>query len=537
MNEAETSRRRFLAQTAHGLSAAALADLVAAGRADAAANRTPTNDPAAGLGLAWTGRLPWGRVLDITTVPGRDWHERLEEAQSKLAAQGGGVVFFPAGVYDFRDSIAIKDGVVLRGADPNRARTALDEDYLPPARFEFPRYRPLLSGDGMPIDTAFKGIYLEDPAWASNCGVVNLFVNRGHVHLDEAEGHEVGSNRLVFGCVLQNAAVADLDVPDLSIGQHAWQRYTRWHFAAIDVKAHENTLVANNRLIRSTDSFTMPGYLVLGRGKNAGNNAFDVVFDYDNRPGIEANHFCSGAPGGEAPSGTPESHPWAFRKGIVIRQNYIFSTGRTAIAFNGDGTICAGNVVRFPPDVWRPTNTGRHTSSGSSTNDNRAVEMRGYRWRVEDNDYEVYRNWAADHKYYINDGEGLMHENHCNSALIGSTLMQNRGNAYLSLYKIGLIDGLAVERNDVRVPEKIKDGLNQAVAIYVEADRDIRNNNRGPCRNVTIAGNTTAGGILLGGEPSSGNVIRGNRNLGATAAIKLRAEARLDGNEGYETTA
>jgi hypothetical protein len=30
---------------------------------------------------------------------------------------------------------------------------------------------------------------------------------------------------------------------------------------------------------------------------------------------------------------------------------------------------------------------------GGSTNDNRAVQMRGYRWHVEDNDHEVVSEW------------------------------------------------------------------------------------------------------------------------------------------------
>ena len=165
--------------------------------------------------------------------------------------------------------------------------------------------------------------------------------------------------------------------------------------------------------------------------------------------------------------------------------------------------------------------------------------MRGYRWRLEDNDYEVYRNWCSDHKYYINDGEGLMHENHCNSAIIDSVLRNNRGNTYLSLYKTGSIDGLLIEGNDIRV-EKRDDrdapGINRAIAIFVESDHDIRKNNRGPCCNVTIINNTTVGGILLGGQPSSGNIVQGNRNIQGTARIYLQARlVKIEDNKGYET--
>ena len=77
--------------------------------------------------------------------------------------------------------------------------------------------------------------------------------------------------------------------------------------------------------------------------------------------------------------------------------------------------------------------------------------MRGWRWVVDGNDYQVHRNWAFDRKYKINDGEGLMHEDHVNSTIHDSVLTNNRGNTYLSLYKTAGIDGLLVEGNDIRL--------------------------------------------------------------------------------------
>ena len=75
----------------------------------------------------------------------------------------------------------------------------------------------------------------------------------------------------------------------------------------------------------------------------------------------------------------------------------------------------------------------------------------------------------------------------------------------------------------------------RAVAIVVESDHDIRKINRGPCSNVSIINNTTVGGILLGGEPSSGNVIKGNHNIKGTARIYLQARGvKLEDNSGYE---
>ena len=496
----------------------------------AAGQVAPTDNPVARLNLAWTDDIKWANVMDVTQAPGKDIMEKLAQAQAQLAAKGGGVVYFPPGVYRITDSIRLKDGIVLRGADSSPAVRAQEENYAPPSRFEFPQYLFKAEGNGTPIDTAFKGIHLEDPATASNCGVVNLDLSSGHVFFDETADHTCGRNRLVFGCRIRNAALPNPNVPDLAIGQKPWQRYTAtWERAAVHVYSAENALVANNRLPRSGEAnFTMDGYLLLDRAQKP--VAVDgVIFDHDNRAGIYLNHYGMGGPGGQGPDGTPETHPHGFRKGLVIRDNFVFNTGRCAIGFCGDGVRCLRNVIRFSRDVWRPSVTGRHTSHGASTNDNRAVEMRGWRWVVDGNDYEVYRNLAYDRKYHINDGEGLMHEDHVNSTVKDSVLTNNRGNAYLSIYQTAGIDGLLVEGNDIFIDR----GASGEPAIHVTANRT---NGPFPCRNVRILNNTVSGrGILISGSPSENNVVKGNRAVGALPQkVKNEANAVVQSNEGFE---
>lgn len=519
MNLMRLDRRDFISASAVGAGALLLPSwLVAA--------ESPISNPASHLRVAWTDELKWSNVVDVTRTAGsgKYWDKRLAEAQEQLARAGGGVIYFPRGDYHFEHHIRLKDGVILRGTSPRDANSAHDSKYRLETRFEFPQYRPSFKGNGTPIDTAFKGIYLEDPATAANCGVVNIDINRGHIHFDETEDHRCGGNRIVFGCVLRNCAVADSGIPSTKVMQHAWQRFTSRHHAAIDVKGAENILVANNRLPQSgDDNFTMKDFLLKPSRGSA--DRFDVVFDYDNRPGLYVSHYCVGGPGGSGDDGTPQSHPCGFRKGIVIRDNYVFNTGRMCIGFGGDGTICANNVTRIQKDVWRPTVTGESATHGSSTNDNRAIEMRGWRWTVDGNDCVVHKNWCSDRSYYINDGEGLMHEDHCNSTIRDSRLTNNKVNSYLSIYKCGTIDGLLIEGNDVSTPGDISD-------IFVVADR-----NSGPqaCRNVTIAGNTTrSNGILIQGSPASGNIIRGNQHVGGVGAIKNKANAKLSGNKGYQ---
>ena len=521
-------RRHFLAVSTVGAGA-----LLLPFPARAASAPAPRDNPLAGLKLAWTDALPWANVVDITTQPGDTPAQKLAAAQTLLATKGGGIAYFPAGVYRFAESLQLQSGIILRGEPPAASARAHDDTFQLGTRFEFPKYEPSFTGSGTPTTTAFKGIYAQNPATDSRCGIAHVDLNRGHIHLldDGTDAHRAGRDRFVFGCILRNAAVADPAVPNLKLGQKAWQRFTQRHSAAIDVQAEANLLVANNRLPRSgDDNFTMNGFALLDPKKKPV-EADGIVFDYDNRPAIYVNHYGIGGAGGGGPDGTPETHPHGFRKGLVIRDNYIFNTGRMGIGFCGDGVECRNNVIRFPDDFWRPTATGQALTAGSSTNDNRAIEMRGWRWIVADNDYQVHRNWAFDRKYRINDGEGLMHEDHVNSTVQDSVLANNRGNTYLSIYKTAGIDGLLIEGNDIRLGDG-RQTIANGTAIFADANR---NKATFPCRNVRIVNNTTAGGgILVAGSPAAGNVVRGNRHLGDTPARLLnRANAQLEGNTNY----
>jgi len=516
------SRRNFLRITGVGCGSEWLPRWV--GSLYAAGGGTlPTNNPVAMYKLSWTDQLRWGNVVSIADFAGDTLAARLEAAQAAVVAKGGGVVYFPAGTYQFQDTVRLKDGVVLRGADPQQSPDAKQAQYELLTKFEFPKYVPKFSETGTPNETAFKGIYTENPL-AGNCGLVNLALNRAHVRMETQDDHRTGKNRILCGCILRNAATPDKGVPDAKLGQAGWLRYTARHAAAVTMHTEENVLVANNRLPKSgEDNFNMDGYLLKGP-KNAQVKYDGVVFDYDNRPGLYINDYGLGAEGGKGPDGTPESHPYGFRKGIVIRDNYLYHTGRCPISFTGDGTICSFNVIRQEKDVWRPTVTGTSATGGAGTNDNRAIQMRGYRWTVEGNDYEVHSNIAAEKAYKLNDGEGLMHEDHVNSTVVDSKLINNKGNTYLSIYKTGGIDGLLIEGNDIRT----RGGI---AAIYVVASK---NSGPFPCRNVKILNNVTdGGGIQIEGQPAENNLIAGNKHLGGNGKIINKADAKVENNTGY----
>ncbi len=83
---------------------------------------------------AWTDRIAWHRVIDMSTYTNGATHfERFENARDELYALGGGVLYYPAGVYDFTDipadgpngrGLMLRSGVVIRGATPAGDRWA-----------------------------------------------------------------------------------------------------------------------------------------------------------------------------------------------------------------------------------------------------------------------------------------------------------------------------------------------------------------------------------------------------------------------------
>jgi hypothetical protein len=505
---------------------------------------------------AWTDELAWQTVVSMDDFDGSDM-ERFEKAQAKVVAAGGGVVYFPAGLYRFEDDLVVADGVILRGEAPMAITDAKDEGYQPQARLEFPKYKPTFEGDGTPIDTAFKCIRLAEPETASNVAVVNLSINRAHVYMgdvhepDAGKVHAAGTNRMVFGCLLTNTAYIDPRIPYTDFGQHPWQRWTARHRAAIHICAERNIFVANNRIPRSgDDSFLMKPFVALrpldGDTKpfSPGNRPSEkvvieegVLFDFDNRPGIYVNEYGDIGPQGDGiPNATPSEFPWAFRPGIAVRDNYIYATGRTCISFTGDGTVCADNLIRMPEGLWRPTCKGYETSNASSTNDNRAVRARGYRWTVSGNDYEVYANLTYDRKHEIGDGEGIMHENHTNSIVLNSRITDNTGNAYVCLWRVP-VDGLLIEGNTIDAT-----GWRRGIWVFgtkrhIDAPCPVAD-----CRilnNTITAGDEDTPGegpveLLIMGAAPEDNIVRNNRYEGpAKARLVNAADAEMEGNTGF----
>ncbi len=96
---------------------------------------------------AWTDRIKWNATINMAAYTrGENCFEKFENARDQLAAQGGGILYYPAGVYDFSEGpfdgpngrgLMLKPGVVIRGETPNAAGRALDESFSLPTKFVF----------------------------------------------------------------------------------------------------------------------------------------------------------------------------------------------------------------------------------------------------------------------------------------------------------------------------------------------------------------------------------------------------------------
>jgi hypothetical protein len=501
----------------------------------------PVDNPAARFNVPWTHEVKWTNTVTITDFEGASWDEKFKAASTEIVKRGGGIVFFPAGVYTFNDHLLLDSHVIVRGENPRPIVDARSAEYRLRTRFEFPAF--VCGADGAsnatPREAAFKGIRQLDPDATTHNGVINIHLERGHIKfgcdvydtqsfIDNFETY--GRRHIVFGCILRQSAVPDPRVP--TDFQHPWQVWTHRHNGAIDIRAHGDVLVANNRIARSGPGadFAMKGYRML-RGSQTSKRrdsdvvTHDVTFHYDNRPGIYLNYGTVNEPA--------EDHPHNYARGLEIRENYVYCYGCLAIGFSGDGTLALSNTIRYEPKAYLPYYEGRNESR--FTNNNRAIEMRGYRWTVAYNDYEVYSNLHDGGSYggHYGDGEGLMHEQHCNSIIKDSKLMYNIGNTYLCIWRTP-IDGLLIKGNIIR-PFPGTMGKWGMPAICVMGERH-KTRVQLPVNNCHIVDNITENlGIqMLAAKGGTNNVIRNNRHVGGMPArLQNQAGARAENNTGY----
>ncbi|MCD8481501.1 MAG: hypothetical protein LR015_01785 [Verrucomicrobia bacterium] len=216
--------------------------------------QVPTDNPAAsfygpGEYPIWTDQLRWDNVIDMSTYTNGDNHfERFENARDELYAQGGGVLYYPAGIWEFElpdmgygagmgpmsRGLMLRSGVVIRGADltsghdqaviratdnPNDPLFANDVTFSldPGTVFVFPRVNrgtcPVTlqanAAGTLPADWSLIGLMRPEGgtvADVNNVGVVNVRLESGVITFGF---HQEWAQRRVDGWWRANQAKID----------------------------------------------------------------------------------------------------------------------------------------------------------------------------------------------------------------------------------------------------------------------------------------------------------------------------------------
>ncbi|NQT85594.1 hypothetical protein HQ560_02455, partial [bacterium] len=473
------------------------------------AEAPPTDNPVAAYYSgdagypAWTDQIRWSTAIDMKAYSkGKTPFERFENARDELAAKGGGVLYYPAGTYDFSDGpfdgpkgrgLMLPSGVVIRGQAPagkplatsgelglktkfvfgfTRRTNAVDAGAAKP---ETPRdwnLIGLLPARGKRVSdvenvgiawvhlvggVVYFGPDLEwGETWATAGSWKSAYVKRAWADRKPDGAHPwdpfagggktlagIGSGRLVFGCVLEHAAVMNDAVkmgrPDYVDG-FGEDGYYMHKFGARIGAYGRHVFVANNRLpisrgrnfkYRQTTRRTFPA----GKGSSMG---FDpphqavVFFDYNKTVAVQVNKTMLGL---TKSSPTGRAGDAYFAQGIVVVDNYVYNNGHKGFDVSGNWVTIARNhnerqMLREGKDPegiggWELTLDGHLESSPGgngaiSDNLSRAFDLAGKNVWVHKN---TFNNLGSDPG---NDGEGILCQAHGGSQIFSWAITHNR---------------------------------------------------------------------------------------------------------------
>eukprot|EP00039_Didymoeca_costata_P014950 m.247131 g.247131 ORF g.247131 m.247131 type:complete len:498 (-) comp16125_c1_seq20:41-1534(-) len=356
----------------------------------AAPSTPPTDDPVSSLypsqsadPIRFTSSsFPWNNVVVVsgTSNPAKAY---ATAAQAVLKNNSnGGVVFFPAGIYEFTGDFTLVDRVVVRGESTGSAKASNGPKgpgpLKPTTKFEFP-------------DRSFSRII------CMNCtasGVVNVLSDGGGIDLVQgADVKDKSSMFVVLGNVLQHVVYKYPVAPPATFYQEWPYRFS----IAVAVSAHNNAIIANNLLAKATKSATTKVNLINNK-KNEDvtqlssngvkppppppapeNCSLSLQFPYDNRYGIW--HDNGGLP----------------TVNVSIYGNYVHQNGRVGVMWQSNDGMTAGqqfhydgtpvtqgsgvlvmlNHVEVEKGTTLWTVTGTKVAKGSDTNENRGYDQSG----------------------------------------------------------------------------------------------------------------------------------------------------------------
>jgi len=392
---------------------------------------------------AWTDGVNWKHVINMATyAKGKTLFDKFEKARDELS-EGGGVLYYPAGTYDFSTmppgrGLMLVRGVVIRGEAPAGRPVASEGKLELPTKFLF-GFRER-GGGKVPRDWNVISLQPDDykhvknlnnigVAWVQLVGATIDFgpemnwgktwgsagaplsdkIKNAWAERDPSGSHPIdalagggkkylgaGRGRLVFGCVLDDSALLD-DFSDPGYGPNGF--HTSRYVARIAVYG-SRVLVANNFLPRSRRNFKYPQ-------KTTAKEKSTVVFDYGKTIGIDVNkELLAGA----RADGTC---PGYFEEGVVVRDNYVYNHGHTGYNIGGQWVTITGNrnerdFLRQNDDVYGLGASGVLTLDGwqaagpDSDNRSRAFDLAGRDLWIDGNHFNNTGSMPGK------DGEGIV---------------------------------------------------------------------------------------------------------------------------------
>eukprot|EP00912_Choanoflagellata_sp_UC4_P001788 UC4_evm1s1147 len=405
----------------------------------------------------WTNNINWSHVVSIS-----DFGGSLEKTQDAVVKAGGGVVYIPAGELKLTKSFTIASNVALRGvSDVSLAKQGKQPGKLAPKS-------KIVCPDRMHI-----GLFNNDPR-AENIAIINLHLDGCAIMLWPALGpgplslknywykatsiYGMGKNKIVWGNVVENVNYAGSD-PDAHESD-GWP----WKFStAIAVYSDNNTLIANNLLPQASSKATMK----LSDGTS-------VPYPYDNRYGIDVNRVLLGGVFGKfVPGASPghctdaKSFEWSFRRGLVIRDNYVFGNGRVGVSFSGGGdgkTKGSGTQVLYNHVEHEKNGVfygfdPSHQPHGSDTNENRGYDQTGIENNVTGNTGHIYRQQIFKQPYMTVDGEGILVQcsngNNQYRNIWSDNDLSGGASGYIAYYNVAVVSDCDILNNVVNSDQHI----------------------------------------------------------------------------------
>ncbi|TAE49163.1 MAG: hypothetical protein EAZ88_22870 [Oscillatoriales cyanobacterium] len=335
--------------------------------------------------------------------------------------------------------------------------------------------------------------------------MVNLDINRSPIYLLSNLDYSKNRNIVVYGLRSNNVAEPSSSVPDLNF-QAAWQRYANPYVANIKVNALANVLIANNRLNDSiTDNYQQPEYQVKS-GETDVVEEYDVRFDYSNHFGILVG---------------------LFRKGIAIRDNWVYHTMRAGIRASGNGLVVKNNAIRDDARKrWWTDDTGAGVAGKNTSFNSRAIEWAGWNVLIQDNDFQVYRHQLKDSEFLSNDGGGIVIHACCGGTSVRQAeIVGNTGNSYIGISQVPRIRDVRIFGNKL-----LSNVKGDWPLIYVNADTEQKINGM---QNAIVENNTVKGSLLaVASQGGRGNAIRNNSGFNV-GSIKSSCHVTVSKNKGF----